>query len=89
MKTSDVPADGGGRGVWGVEGEASGLRPTVLQDHGRGDARQGPEHEEDSQAAADLLQVQKLTNRKDEEGYRLEETAGLYLFLFCTFCTLQ
>lgn len=61
------PAGGRGRGVRGVEGEASGLRPAVLQDHGRADARQSPDHEEDPQAAADLLQVQKLTNRREEE----------------------
>lgn len=32
----------------------------MLQNHGRADACQGPDHEEDSQAAANLLQVQKL-----------------------------
>lgn len=57
------PAGSGGWRVRGVEGEASGLRPALLQDHGRPDARQSPDHEEDSQAAADLLPVQKLNHR--------------------------
>lgn len=45
----------------------------MLQDHGRPDARQGPDHEEDSQAAADLLQVQKLTDKSEKE----EQTADV------------
>ena len=70
------PAGGRGRGVRGIQGEAFGLRPAVLQDHGRADARQGPGHEEDSQAAADLLQVQKLSCRRDEEEEGPHEAAG-------------
>lgn len=55
-------ADGRGRGVWGLKGEAPRLRPPLLQDHGRADARQGPGHEEVPQAAAHLLQVPELSS---------------------------
>lgn len=49
------PPGGRSRGVWGLKGEAPGLRPPMLQDHGRADSRQGSDPEEDPQAAADLL----------------------------------
>lgn len=35
----------------------------MLQDHGRADSWQGPDLEEDPQAAANLLQIQKLSER--------------------------
>lgn len=57
------PPGGRSRRVRGVQGEAAGLRPPMLQDHGRADSRQGSDLEEDPQAAAHLLQVPTLSER--------------------------
>lgn len=75
--TPVTPAGGRGRGVRGLEGEASGLRPAVLQDHGRADARHGPVHEEDSQAAAHLLPIQKLRREEEQKTTRKVKTRRL------------
>lgn len=51
----------------------------MLQDHGRGDTRQSPEHEEDQQAAPNLLQVQELKKSKPKKGSLVGNTNNLCL----------
>lgn len=82
MNSPTFPAGVRSRRVWGVEGEAVGLRPEVLQDDGWRDARQSPDHEEDSQAAAHLLQVQKL---RAERGGQQDQLVGAFCTLFSFF----
>lgn len=86
MNSPTFPAGVRSRRVWGIEGEAVGLRPEVLQDDGWRDARQSSDHEEDSQAAAHLLQVQKL---RVERGGQKDQLVGAFCTLFSFFLKVR
>lgn len=52
----------------------------MLQNHGWADTRQGPDLEEDPQVAANLLQVQKLS--EDQNDPKMVDILGLFIYLF-------